>query len=83
MTRTWITTTLLGLLFVGVGLYFDYLELATPPVSDRNVVVFTAIALLGAIMINPDPIVGGLKQVIVVVLPIVPWAKRDKDGGDK
>ena len=73
-------TTLLGLIFIGVGLYFDFLELSVPPVSNVNIGVFTGLALIGALAIDPNPIVSGVKQIVVVVLPIVPWAKRNHDG---
>ena len=65
-------TGLIGLaLFLGGG-YFLYLEMIAPPAHNAHVFTFAGIAVLGALIIRPDPIFAVVKQVFVIVGPYIP-----------
>lgn len=62
-----------ALMVSGAGLV--YVEVRVPPLHNSHLYVGVGLALLGALMVNPTPIVSGLRQVVVIVAPIIPWSK--------
>lgn len=72
---SWVLNLVMGLaLLVGGGWLLVY-ELQHPPAHSGHVYVMVGIALLGALLINPAPIVGAVKSVVIVILPALPWSK--------
>ena len=67
-----IANALVGLALFAFGAFFLYREMTTPPTHNGHVYLFAGIAILGALVVRPDPIVTGLKQVIVIVGPYIP-----------
>jgi len=74
MTRllSTILTAIVGLSLFAFGAWFDYLEMKTPPAHTTHIVLFTAIAFVGALVIRPDPIFAVIKQVIIIAGPYIP-----------
>jgi len=76
MTKgNWIVNGLMGLALMGGGGWLVYAEVSKPPMHSAHLYVAVGIALLGALLINPTPIISSVKQVVVIVLPLVPWGK--------
>ena len=71
----WILNAIMGLVLMAAGGWLLYQEVAHPPTHNAHIYVFVGIALLGALLINPTPIIGTVKQVVIVILPILPWSK--------
>ena len=71
----WILNTVIGLAFVAGGCWLVYAEVSVPPISSPHLYLGVGLAIFGAILINPTTILGTAKQVIVVLLPALPWAK--------
>lgn len=67
-----ILTAIIGLALFAFGAWFDYLEMKSPPVHTSHIVLFAAIAFIGALSIRPDPIITVIKQLVVIAAPYVP-----------
>ncbi len=46
------------------------------PIIAGLVYVCIGVSVFGAILIDPDPLVGTAKNIVVVILPLVPWGRR-------
>lgn len=81
--RSWVFTNIFGLvLLVGGGWLLVY-ELQHPPTHSPHIYLFTAIAIIGALLITPEPtaqspVLSAMKNMIVVFLPVIPWSKAEK-----
>lgn len=76
MTRYgWLLNLVMGLALLVGGAWLLVYELQHPPAHSGHVYVMVGIALLGALLINPTPIISSVKSVVVVVLPLIPWSK--------
>ena len=73
--KQWILNLVLGLALLVGGAWMAVWEQQHPPTHSGHLYTFVGIALLGALLINPTPIISSVKQVVVVILPIIPWAK--------
>ena len=71
----WILNAIMGLVLMAAGGWLLWAEVSHPPTHNGHVYTFVGIALLGALLINPTPIIGTVKQVVIIVLPILPWSK--------
>ncbi len=71
----WILNAIMGLVLMGTGGTLLWQEIHTPPTHNGHVYTFVGIALLGALLINPTPIISSVKQIVVIVAPIIPWSK--------
>lgn len=67
-----VATLIIGLALLLGGGFFLYLEMQSPPTHNAHVFTFAGIALLGALIIRPDPIFAVVKQVVVIVTPFIP-----------
>jgi hypothetical protein len=67
-----LVNVLVGLALFAFGAFFLFLEVRTPPMHSGHVYLFAGIAILGALVIRPDPIFFALKQVVVIVGPYIP-----------
>ena len=76
----WILNAAMGLVLMGFGGYLLWQEIKTPPSHNSHIYIFTGIAVLGALLINPTPIITSVKQIVVVIAPIVPWSKVRPSG---
>lgn len=76
--RTWILNLVMGLLLLIGGGWMAVYEQQHPPMHSGHFYVAIGVALLGALLINPTPIISSVKQVVVVILPIIPWAKAQQ-----
>ena len=76
----WILNAVMGLVLMGFGGYLLWQEIKTPPSHNSHIYIFTGIAVLGALLINPTPIITSVKQIVVVIAPIVPWSKVRPSG---
>jgi len=82
MTKGWILNLTLGLILLAGGGFLTFYEISHPPTHSPHVYVFVGIAVLGALLINPSPIISTVKQVIILVLPMVPWGAKGVSSGD-
>jgi uncharacterized membrane protein len=73
--KQWILNALLGLVLLVGGAWMAVYEQQHPPTHSGHLYTFVGIALLGALLINPTPIISSVKQVMIVILPIIPWSK--------
>lgn len=73
--KQWILNLAMGLVLMVGGAWLAVYQLQHPPVVKGLLYTFVGIALLGALLINPTPIIGSVKQIVVVLLPVLPWAK--------
>lgn len=73
--KSWILTLVMGTAMMVSGGGIVYVELRTPPVHNAHLYVGVGLALLGALMVNPTPILSGVRQVVVIIAPIIPWSK--------
>lgn len=78
MKYGWLLSLLMGLAFLIGGGWLAVYELQHPPTHSGHLYVFIGIALLGALLINPAPILSSVKQVVVIILPIIPWSKAQQ-----
>lgn len=80
--KGWILNLTLGLILLAGGGFLTWYELSHPPTHSPHVYAFLGVAILGALLINPTPIISSVKQVTVIILPFVPWAKKPTTGTD-
>lgn len=73
--KQWIVNLVMGLALLAGGAWLAVYELQHPPTHSGHLYVFVGIALLGALLINPTPIISSVKQVVLVILPVVPWGR--------
>lgn len=76
----WILNAVMGVLLMGAGGWLLVQEIRTPPTHNGHVYTFVGIALLGALLVNPTPIITSVKQIVVIVAPIIPWSKVRQSG---
>lgn len=77
----WVLNAVMGLLLMGAGGWLLVQEIRTPPTHNGHVYTFVGIALLGALLVNPTPIITSVKQIVVIVAPIIPWSKVARASG--
>ncbi len=75
-----IVNALMGLALMGAGGWLVYNEVSHPPTHNAHIYVYVGIAMLGALLVNPTPIIQSVKQVVVVIAPIIPWSKAQQFG---
>lgn len=80
MKSGWWVSLVMGLAFLVGGGWLAVYEVQHPPTHSGHLYVFIGIALLGALLINPTPILNSVKQVVVIILPIIPWSKAQQMG---
>lgn len=69
---TFAASLIVGVAMLAGGGFFLYLEMTSGAVHNAHVFTFAGLAVLGALVISPGPIVSSVKQVIVVVGPYLP-----------
>ncbi len=75
-----ITRSVTGLSFVGTGLFFLYLEMTHPPAHTTHVFLYAVSAMLGALILNADPILDAFKKGATAAGPFIPsFGRRDYD----
>jgi hypothetical protein len=67
-----ILNAIIGLILMAFGGYFLWMEMKTPPTHSAHVYFFAAIAILGALVIRPDPLFAVIKQVFIIAGPYIP-----------
>lgn len=67
-----LVNVLVGLALFAFGWFFLWMEQRTPPVHSGHVYLFAGIAILGALVIRPDPIFAVIKQAVIIVGPYIP-----------
>ena len=72
-----ITAAVIGLAFLGVGIFLLIREVETPPTHNAHVYTFAGMMAFGALLIVPGPVVAALKSVS----PFLP--KFGPFGGDR
>lgn len=76
----YVVSLLIGLILLGGGGTMLYLETKSPPVHTVHVCIYAGIAILGALVIQPDPIVNGLQKVVGVLgQTSLPFVGKKKD----
>lgn len=70
---TWILNFLVGFPLFAFGVVFLALEMQQKPTHSGHIYAFVGVALLGALVIRPEPIVGGLRALVIVIQPLWPW----------
>jgi predicted Co/Zn/Cd cation transporter (cation efflux family) len=73
--KQWILNVVMGLALLVGGGWLAVYEQQHPPVHSGHLYVGIGLALLGALLINPTPIINSVKQVVIVIAPIIPWSK--------
>lgn len=72
---TGILTLVVGVALMAFGGWFLWQEMQHPPSHSTHIYLFSAIAILGALVIRPDPIFGAVTKVFVILgdtnLPLV------------
>ena len=76
----WILNAVMGFALMVAGSWLVYAEVKTPPLHSSHLYVGVGVALLGALLINPTPIITSIKQVVVVIAPIIPFSKLRPSG---
>lgn len=67
-----ILNAVIGLILLAFGGYFLYQEMQHPPTHTAHVFLFAGIAILGALVIRPDPLFAVIRQVFVLAGPYIP-----------
>lgn len=65
-----------GLVLIALGAGPLYLELKSPPVHSVHVYVFIGIAFIGAVVLDPGPIIDALKQLAAIAGPYIPTLRK-------
>lgn len=67
-----ILNAIVGIVLMLFGTYFLWEEMKTPPAHNAHVFLFAGIAVIGALVIRPDPIFAVIRQVFVIAGPYLP-----------
>lgn len=67
-----VMNAIVGLVLMLFGTYFLWAEMKNPPVHNAHVFLFAGVAVLGALVIRPDPIFAVIKQVFIIAGPYIP-----------
>lgn len=78
IARAWsaVLTVIVGLALFAFGGFFLVLEMKTPSTAHpSHVFLFAGIAIVGALVIRPDPIFAVIKQAFIIAGPYIPQLK--------
>lgn len=67
-----VSTLFVGLILVAFGGTFLWREMKTPPSHTIHLAIFSGFVLLGAMVIQPDPVMNGLKRLASIASPYIP-----------
>lgn len=67
---------LAGFIIIALGAGPLYLEMKSPPVHSAHVYVFIGIAFLGAVVLDPAPIIDAIKQLAAIIGPYIPMIRK-------
>lgn len=73
---------LIGFAFMGGGGWLVYEETQHPPMHSAHLYAGIAVALLGALLIRPDPIFAVVGRVVVIATPFIPQFGRRVNSGE-
>lgn len=73
--KQWVLNLTMGLALMAGGGWLVYAEMSEPPVHSGHLYVGIGVAMLGALLVNPTPIITSVKQIVVIIAPIIPWSK--------
>lgn len=65
-----------GLIIIALGAVPLFFEMKSPPVHSAHIYVFIAIAFIGAVVLDPGPIIEALKQLAAIVAPYIPMIRK-------
>lgn len=76
----WLVRLLVGLVIVGLGVFIVKTGMNETPVHSPHVYVGIGVAIFGALLIEPDPVLDRIQKVVVILSPWLPtWGRRSTD----
>ncbi len=78
----WLRQTIIGGTLLLAGLALLFVEVQHPPSHTVHIEIFAGMAVLGALAISPKPLLRPVKSLVVILLPILPWAKGKQSSDD-